>query len=56
MSLIEFYEMAPLLYAKLEDQGELVITVNGKRFAVMIDLADGENMECLWCGKVLTCM
>jgi hypothetical protein len=27
------------------DQGELVITVDGKPFAVMIDLAGGENMD-----------
>lgn len=33
------------LRKKLEDQGELVITVDGKPFAVMIDLAGGENMD-----------
>jgi hypothetical protein len=33
------------LRKKLEDQGELVVTVDGKPFAVMIDLADGENMD-----------
>jgi hypothetical protein len=33
------------LRKKLEDQGELVVTVDGKPFAVMIDLAGGENME-----------
>jgi PHD/YefM family antitoxin component YafN of YafNO toxin-antitoxin module len=33
------------LRQKLEDQGELVITVDGKPFAVMIDLTDSEDME-----------
>jgi hypothetical protein len=33
------------LRKKLEDQGELVIMVDGKPFAVMIDLAGGENMD-----------
>ncbi|MDD5370550.1 MAG: hypothetical protein PHQ40_15815 [Anaerolineaceae bacterium] len=33
------------LRKKLEDEGELVITVDGKPFAVMIDLAGGENMD-----------
>jgi len=33
------------LRKKLEDQGELVVTVDGKPFAVMIDLAGGENMD-----------
>jgi hypothetical protein len=33
------------LRKKLEDEGELVVTVDGKPFAVMIDLAGGENMD-----------
>ena len=33
------------LRKKLEDQGELVVTVDGKPFAVMINLAGGENMD-----------
>jgi hypothetical protein len=33
------------LRRKLEDQGELVVTVDGKPFAVMIDLAGNENVE-----------
>ena len=33
------------LRRKLEDQGELVVTVDGKPFAVMINLAGGENMD-----------
>ena len=33
------------LRKKLEDEGELVVTVDGKPFAVMIDLASGENMD-----------
>jgi len=33
------------LRRKLEDEGELVVTVDGKPFAVMIDLAGGENMD-----------
>ena len=33
------------LRKKLEDQGELVVTVDGKPFAVMIDLAGGENID-----------
>ena len=33
------------LRKKLEDQGDLVVTVDGKPFAVMIDLAGGENMD-----------
>lgn len=33
------------LRKKLADQGELVVTVDGKPFAVMIDLAGGENMD-----------
>ena len=33
------------LRKKLENEGELVITVDGKPFAVMIDLAGGENMD-----------
>ncbi len=34
-----------VLRKKLEDQGELVVTVDGKPFAVMIDLAGGDNMD-----------
>jgi hypothetical protein len=30
---------------KLADEGELVVTVDGKPFAVRIDLAGGENMD-----------
>ena len=33
------------LRKKLEDEGELVVTVDGKPFAVMIDLAGSENMD-----------
>lgn len=33
------------LREKLEDQGELVITVDGKPFAVMIDLSDNDKLE-----------
>ena len=33
------------LRKKLEDEGELVVTVDGKPFAVMIDQAGGENMD-----------
>ena len=33
------------LRKKLEDEGELVVTVGGKPFAVMIDLAGSENMD-----------
>ena len=33
------------LRQKLQDEGELVITVDGKPFAVMIDLTSGENMD-----------
>ena len=33
------------LRKKLEDEGELVVTVDGKPFAVMIDLAGGENID-----------
>lgn len=33
------------LRRKLEDKGELVITVDGKPFAVMINLAGSENMD-----------
>lgn len=33
------------LRKKLADEGELVVTVDGKPFAVMIDLAGGENMD-----------
>ncbi|MHC1785301.1 MAG: type II toxin-antitoxin system Phd/YefM family antitoxin [Anaerolineaceae bacterium] len=30
---------------KLEDQGELIVTMDGKPFAVMIDLSNNENIE-----------
>ena len=33
------------LRRKLADEGELVVTVDGKPFAVMISLADSENMD-----------
>ena len=33
------------LRQKLQDQGELVVTVDGKPFAVMIDLAGSEDMD-----------
>ena len=33
------------LRRKLEDQGELVVTVDGKPFAVMIDISENENMD-----------
>ncbi len=33
------------LRKKLEDQGELVVTVDGKPFAIMIDLSESENIE-----------
>ena len=33
------------LRRKLEEEGELVITVDGKPFAVMIDLSENESME-----------
>ena len=33
------------LRRKLEDEGELVVTVDGKPFAVMIDLSENENMD-----------
>ena len=33
------------LRQKLHDQGELVVTVDGKPFAVMIDLTGGENID-----------
>ncbi|MGC1375670.1 MAG: hypothetical protein WA821_05580 [Anaerolineales bacterium] len=33
------------LRRKLQDQGELVVTVDGKPFALMIDLTGGENMD-----------
>lgn len=33
------------LRQKLEDEGELVVTVDGKPFAVMIDLAGSDNMD-----------
>ena len=35
------------LRRKLEDQGELVVTVDGKPFAVMINLAGGEDMDAV---------
>jgi len=33
------------LRRKLEDEGELVVTVDGKPFAIMIDLAGSEDMD-----------
>lgn len=33
------------LRKKLADEGELIVTVEGKPFAVMIDLTSNENME-----------
>ena len=33
------------LRKQLREQGELVVTVDGKPFAVMIDLGGGENMD-----------
>ncbi len=33
------------LRQKLQDEGELVVTVDGKPFAIMIDLAGSENMD-----------
>lgn len=33
------------LRKKLSDQGELIVTVEGKPFAVMIDLSNTENIE-----------
>jgi len=33
------------LRKKLESEGELVVTVDGKPFAVMIDLSETESME-----------
>jgi hypothetical protein len=33
------------LRQKLADQGELVVTVDGKPFAVMIDLTGSENLD-----------
>jgi PHD/YefM family antitoxin component YafN of YafNO toxin-antitoxin module len=33
------------LRRKLEDEGEVVITLDGKPFAVMIDLSENENMD-----------
>lgn len=30
---------------KLQDEGEIVVTVDGKPFAVMIDLGGSENMD-----------
>jgi antitoxin (DNA-binding transcriptional repressor) of toxin-antitoxin stability system len=35
------------LRKKLEQQGELVVTVDGKPFAVMVDLQDGASLEDL---------
>jgi hypothetical protein len=36
-----------VLRKKLEDEGELVVSVDGKPFAIMINLADNENLEDL---------
>ncbi len=33
------------LRKKLRSEGELVVTVDGKPFAVMIDLAENDNMD-----------
>ncbi|MCX6053369.1 MAG: type II toxin-antitoxin system prevent-host-death family antitoxin [Chloroflexi bacterium] len=33
------------LRKKLQDKGDLVVTVNGKPFAVMVDLSNCENMD-----------
>ncbi len=33
------------LRKKLEDQGEIVVTVDGRPFAIMIDLSENENIE-----------
>ncbi len=33
------------LRRKLVDQGELVVTVDGKPFAVMIDLSENDNLD-----------
>lgn len=33
------------LRKKLEDKGELVVTVDGKPFAIMINLSESENMD-----------
>ena len=33
------------LRRKLEDQGELVVTVDGKPFAVMIDLSENDDLD-----------
>ena len=33
------------LRQQLQEQGELVVTVDGKPFAVMIDLSGSENMD-----------
>jgi PHD/YefM family antitoxin component YafN of YafNO toxin-antitoxin module len=33
------------LRKKLAEQGELVVTLDGKPFAVMINLSDNENMD-----------
>ncbi len=33
------------LRQKLEDEGELIITLDGKPFAVMIDLSENEDIE-----------
>lgn len=35
------------LRKKLEQQGELVVTIDGKPFAVMVDLQDGASLEDL---------
>jgi hypothetical protein len=34
-----------VLRRKLEDQGGLVVTVDGKPFAVMIDLSDNDDLD-----------
>ena len=33
------------LRQKLEDEGQLVVTVDGKPFAIMIDLSGAENLD-----------
>ena len=33
------------LRKRLEDEGDLVVTVNGKPFAVMINLAEGDDVQ-----------
>jgi len=34
-----------VLRQKLEDEGQLVVTVDGKPFAIMIDLSENDNLE-----------